>query len=87
MKFVKIAMASIAAAGLLATPIAVSAATANPAAKLSVAQSVKANRAVTATSKKSKLEGGSTIIALIAAAAVVGGIALAAGGDSSPNSP
>ena len=84
MKFVQTAMASMAAAAMLAAPIAASAA---PAAKLSVSQAIKGARATSPVSKKSALEGGSTIIAIIAVAAVVGGIALAAGGNSKPKSP
>ena len=56
------------------------AATANPAAKLSVAKSV---RATSPSGKKSELAGGGIIVAIIAAAAVVAGIIIIADDNDS----
>lgn len=63
---------------MMAAPVL--AADANPAAKLSVAKSVRAN---SPAGKKSELAGGGLIIAIIAAAAVVAGIIIIADNDDS----
>ncbi len=82
MKMVKNMMAAAAATAMIAAPVAASAA--SSASKLSVSKSVRAGTALR-SAKVSKLEGGSTIIAVVAAIAVIGGIALAAsGGSKSP---
>ncbi len=77
MKFLKTILAASAATAMLAAPVVASAA---PVSKLSISKSVRAGTA--GNGKASKLEGASTIIAIVAAAAVIGGIALAAGGKS-----
>lgn len=68
MTFKSLAMAS-AGLALAATPIAASAAPANPASSLSVSKSVRAG---TATSKSNKIAGASTIPLIIGAAIVAG---------------
>lgn len=71
------AAATMAVAPAVAAPV-------NPAAGLSVAQSVRAG---SVTSKKNELAGGGVFIALIAAAAVIVGIIIVAKEDDSPDSP
>ncbi len=74
MKVLKNILAATAALAMVGAPVVASAA--NPVARVS-----------TVAKKSSKLEGGSTIIALLAAAAIIAGIAIAAGGSNSPKSP
>jgi hypothetical protein len=63
-----LAMAS-AGLALVATPVAATAASSNPASSLSVAKSVRAG---SATTKSNKLAGASTIPVLIGAAIIAG---------------
>jgi hypothetical protein len=78
-----------AAASMMAAPVAATAATANPAAKLSVSKSVPASVRVAAKAGKSKQDGGSEgiIVLVLAGAAVIAGVIAATSGDSSPSSP
>ena len=69
-----------AAAALAMTTAPAFAASANPAAKLSVAGS---SRVGTAKAKKNSLAGGGIVVAIIAAAAVVAGIIIVADDDDS----
>lgn len=86
MKVLKNTLAVAAAFAMVGAPVVASAA---PASKLSVSQSVsKSARAGTAVRKDaSQLQGGSVIVALVAAAAVIAGVVVAAGGSNKPNSP
>jgi hypothetical protein len=72
MTAIRNSLAAIAAAALVATPIAVSAAGA--ASKLSIAKSARVGTVL--TKKSSKQEGGSILIVVAAAAAVILGIVL-----------
>lgn len=74
----------MAAAVTLMTVSPAVAATANPAAKLSVAKSVRASAPA---GKDRQSLGGGLIVPIIALAAVIGGIIAATSGDSSPKSP
>lgn len=71
--------AGAAALSMIATPVVASAATTNPAAKLSLSKSVPAGARASTTAAKSKALGGTgLIVALVAAAAVVAGIVVVA---------
>lgn len=77
---------TFAAASVMATPVVATAATANPAAKLSLSNSVPGSvRAASKAGKSKQVETG-VIVAVLAAVAVVGGVLAATSGDSTPDS-
>ena len=84
----KIVTAGVAAMSLVAVPVVAQAATAKTTAvsKLSV-RAAPAVRQGARVSQASKLEGGTSVIALLAAAAVVAGIVIAADGGNDAKSP
>ncbi|MEG3165577.1 hypothetical protein U1701_13330 [Sphingomonas sp. PB2P19] len=75
---------TMAAAGLamIASPVAASAAAANPAANLSVSKSVRAGSATTA---KNKAAGGGIALAILAGVAAIGVIAIVNDDNSDSN--
>lgn len=75
-------LTAVAAATLVVSPVM--AASANPAASLSVAKSARVG---TVSAKKNKAVGGGILIAVLAAAAVVAGVVVVADSDDSPDSP
>lgn len=86
MRLSKILLA-FAGTSIAAMPIAASAATVNPAAKLSISKSVPAAARVAAKRGDAKAEGEGVIVLVLAGAAVVAGVVAATSGDSSPSSP
>lgn len=77
-----------AAASMVAMPVVATAATANPAAKLSLSKAVPGSARASSKAGKSKQDGGSEgiIILVLAGAAVVAGVVAATSGDSTPDS-
>ena len=75
---------AMAAVAIAATPVAASAAPANPAASLSVAKSVRASAP---TTKNSKFGGTGAIFAVLILAGVVAIVAIGAGKDNKAKSP
>lgn len=80
-------MLTIAAASMATMPVVASAATANPAAKLSASNSAPASPRASAKAADQKAFGGSWLLLFLAGAAVIGGVIAGTSGKSTPSSP